>query len=156
MNYVEAPKDFNDNSVPSLFLAGGITGCPDWQATIIQMLQNEKVTLFSPRRKNFDVTNPKESEVQITWEHKYLNATDAISFWFCEKETQPITLLEFGRYTTKELGRKVFVGVDPKYPRIKDVQIQLSLERPEIQIVYSLSDLVAQIQIWLQTNQKVG
>lgn len=155
MNYVEAPNDNYDNS-PSLFLAGGITGCPDWQATVVKMLQNEDVTLFSPRRKDFDVTNQKESEIQIAWEHKYLSQADAVSFWFCEKEIQPITLLEFGRWSTKELNKKLFVGVDPKYPRIKDVQTQLSLERPEIQIVYSLSDLVAQIQIWLQTNRKVG
>lgn len=31
LSYTEAPTPYNGRG-PSVFLAGGITGCPDWQA----------------------------------------------------------------------------------------------------------------------------
>ena len=42
-------------------------------------------------------------------------------------------------------SKPIFIGVDPKYQRRQDVEIQTKLARPEIEIVYSLEDLANQI-----------
>jgi hypothetical protein len=36
--------------LPAVFLAGGITGCPDWQAELVRMLADVPVALLNPRR----------------------------------------------------------------------------------------------------------
>ncbi len=41
--------------------------------------------------------------------------------------------------------KPLFVGVHPNYLRKRDVEIQTSLVRPEIQIAYSLEDLASQV-----------
>jgi hypothetical protein len=39
----------------------------------------------------------------------------------------------------------IVIGMDPAYPRRQDVEIQMKLIRPDIKIVYSLSDLAEEI-----------
>lgn len=41
--------------------------------------------------------------------------------------------------------KPLFIGIHPNYPRRQDVEIQTSLVRPDIKIVYSLQDLAEQI-----------
>ena len=36
MRYIEAPDEFEPDGTPSLFLAGGISGCGDWQRLVAQ------------------------------------------------------------------------------------------------------------------------
>lgn len=67
---VEAPQEM-DESRPSVFLAGGITGCQDWQAQMIAALKNLDVVLLNPRRAIW-ADDPKELRRQIAWERKYL------------------------------------------------------------------------------------
>ena len=38
---------------PSLFLAGGITDCPDWQDEAIAMLRGSPLTVVNPRRPDW-------------------------------------------------------------------------------------------------------
>ena len=38
--------------------------------------------------------------------------------------------------------KPLIVGVHPDYVRKKDIEIQTSLARPEIQIVYNLDDVI--------------
>ena len=61
----------------TLFLAGGITNCPDWQSEISTMLDAlltyKSVTVLNPRRIGDLAKNGKDAEAQIWWEHKYLN-----------------------------------------------------------------------------------
>src|SRR5262249_25095959 len=52
-------------------------------------------------------------------------------------------LYELGRWSAG--GRAMFVGVHPDYQRRVDVQIQLSLARPEVRIAPTLEELAAQV-----------
>jgi len=86
MKYIESPTEyFCAGTDTTLFLAGGITGCPNWQTEVVAKLTPTDLTLLSPRRANFDVSNPNIAVEQIEWEHRHLGRSDAILFWFpCE------------------------------------------------------------------------
>lgn len=145
-----APENPAIVNSPTLFLAGGITGCPDWQKDVVSLLKPEpSLTIFNPRRPNFPIDDPNAANEQITWEYRWLRDCDLISFWFAEKEIQPITLFEFGRWSA-DLDKPIFVGVHPKYPRKQDVEIQLELIRPGHKIVHTLDGLAHWIRSWMQ------
>jgi hypothetical protein len=133
MNYVECPQTAATS--PSLFLAGGITGCPNWQAIVVEQLQDTPLTLFNPRRGQFPIHDPTASEVQIRWEYDHLRKADAILFWFPWETLCPIVLYELGAWSMT--NKPLFVGVHPHYQRHRDVQIQTALVRPDVAIVYS-------------------
>jgi hypothetical protein len=86
---------------------------------------------------------------QITWEHDYLRMADAILFWFPCETICPIVLYELAAWSMTD--KPIFVGVHPDYQRRQDVEIQTGLARPEVEIVYSLEDLVGQVASWLGT-----
>ncbi len=142
MNYIEIPNT-GEAIGESVFLAGGITGCRDWRAEVVAQLMNSNLTLFNPLRPNFPIDDPSASVFQIQWEHEYLRKATAILFWFPAETLCPITLYELGAWsmTTKPL----FVGVHPDYTRIADVELQTRLVRPDVEIVYSVQALVAQL-----------
>lgn len=48
VKYVEAPDEFTTDT-KSLFLAGGITGCPNWQHQVVSKLLFTDLTLFNPQ-----------------------------------------------------------------------------------------------------------
>ncbi len=129
----------------SLFIAGGISGCSNWQQELIQLLRDEKITILNPRRNKYEDYENIEEE-QISWEHIHLRKADAISFWFPNETLCPITLFELGKALM--LNKKVFIGVDPKYKRKSDVEIQTKLSNPDIKIVYSLKEIADQIKAW--------
>jgi Nucleoside 2-deoxyribosyltransferase like len=145
MIYVEAPN-FPSNlpQLPSVFLAGGITGCPDWQSEMVEKLKDEDLIIFNPRRKTFDITKKEESGLQIKWERDHLIEAKIISFWFCKDQIQPIVLFELGKYAfLKKHG--IAIGVEPGYPREMDVRTQVGLEL-SIQIYKSLDELAEEIK----------
>jgi hypothetical protein len=131
--YVEAPTPYHDvlpdeaRDWPKVFLAGGITGCRDWQGDIARVFAPFKMVVMNPRRETFDVTDPNASEAQITWEFNHLIAADLIMFWFSHETVQPITLFELGSWLHSD--KPLVVGVDPRYSRAADVRIQSSLVR---------------------------
>ena len=139
MQYIEAPDEI-ETRAKKLFLAGSITDAPDWQKDVLGKIEDLDIAVYSPRRKNFPIDDPSEALKQITWEHKYLNTADMISFWFCKETAAPITLYELGAWTKTD--KPIIIGMDPKYERRQDVEIQTELERPNLKIVYSLDDLV--------------
>ena len=145
MRYIEALENLEpEQNQSSLFLAGGITNCPDWQQALVQLLRNTDLVLLNPRRANFPMADPSAANQQIDWEHKHLRLADAISFWFCAEAMQPITLYELGAWSMTD--KPLFVGVHPGYIRRQDVEIQTELARPDVKIVYALSDLANQIK----------
>lgn len=145
MHYVEALENLKLESKSStLFLAGGITDCPDWQQEMVQLLHDTDLILLNPRRANFPMHDPTAASQQISWEHRHLRLADAISFWFCAEVLQPITLYELGAWSMTD--KPLFVGVHPDYPRRQDVEIQTQLARPTVEIAYALPDLAEQIR----------
>ncbi len=149
--YVEAPKEAGALSTKSVFLAGGITGCPGWQEPMASALieGTKNLVVFNPRRANFPIHDPKAAEAQITWEHRHLRASSAVSFWFCKDTVQPIVLYELGAWSMT--SKSIFVGVEPGYPREQDVRIQTRLIRPEVQIASTLDGLVKQVVDWTKS-----
>lgn len=145
MKYIEAPEEYvyQNGDGYSHFLAGGITGCPEWQAEAIEMLKETNLVIFNPRRKFF--SNDSQSAIdQITWEHHHLRKAHAIIFWFPCEMLCPISLFELGAWSMKNT-KPIYVGVHPDYPRKLDVEIQTKLVRPNLKIVYSLENLIEQV-----------
>jgi hypothetical protein len=145
MNYIEAPRYVPlSPSQQSLFLAGGITGCPDWQAEIAAGLADTSLVLLNPRRADFPIADPSAATAQITWEHAHLRLATAILFWFPCETLCPITLYELGAWSMT--SKPLFVGVHGAYQRRQDVEIQTHLARPDVTVVLSLEELVAQVR----------
>ena len=140
---VEAP-DEREPAGPSLFLGGGISGCPDWQAEVVRIiaeLAERPLTIFNPRRANFPIHNPSAAEAQIRWEHRYLRKASAILFWFPKETLCPITLYELGAWSMTD--KPLAVGVHPEYARRIDVEIQTKLARPDVSVAYDLRSLAS-------------
>ena len=131
---------------PSLFLAGGISGCGDWQGAMIGLPAETRLTLLNPRRDDFDTTGPSATREQIEWEYRYLREATAVQFWFPHETLCPITLFELGGALKRTAP--VFVGCHAGYARREDVRVRLGLARPAAQVTDSLSALAAQIREW--------
>jgi hypothetical protein len=144
MRYIEAPRHYNGKA-RSLFMAGGVTNCADWQMELAGLLEDERLVVFNPRRKRYP-GGERASEIQIKWEHSHLGMASAISFWFTKETSCPITLFELGAWSLAK--KTVFIGIDPEYPRRLDVEVQMRIVRPDVKIVYSLESLARQIIAW--------
>lgn len=141
--YVECPAEYEGGG-PSVFLAGGITGCIDWQARMRELLDETELVLINPRRGSYDFGDPAAAEFQIDWEHRHLRRATSILFWFAAETVQPISLYELGAWSMTQ--KPLFLGVDPAYSRRNDVIIQTRLVRPEITVVDSLDQLAQQVR----------
>ena len=129
----------------SIFFAGGITNCPDWQQELRELLKDEDIVILNPRRKHFPIMDPNASMEQIEWEFEHFKKADMISFWFSVGSVNPIVLFELGKWLVQK-DKTIFIGIHPEYKRRQDVEIQTKLERLDIEIVYSLKDLAEQIK----------
>ncbi len=129
-----------------LFLAGGISNVPNWQRVVIDNLKDiENLTIYNPRRTNFDITNKSVLEEQIIWEYLHLKDADIISFWFAKETLNPITLYELGKWSNSS-DRQIVIGIEDGYLRKDDVIIQTRLARPDIKVFCrSLENLCAEI-----------
>jgi hypothetical protein len=141
---VRAP-DFSSVSSPSVFLAGGITDCPDWQADAIEFFRDAGpagVTLMNPRRGHFLESDPDAAALQVRWENVYLDRADVVLFWFAGGSAlQPIALYELGKIGAG--GKPIAVGADIAYRRRADVILQLSHARPGVEVLSTLEQTVA-------------
>ena len=134
MKYVEAPNIVEDKTgITSVFLGGGITSCKDWQVNLVEILKDYNVTIYNPRRNQFDLTDVKVSEEQIRWEHKYLHESNILVFYFAEETLCPITLFELGAalernmYLPYHTRQHIIIYCEPGYKRKFDVEFQSSL-----------------------------
>jgi hypothetical protein len=151
MNVFTSPEIYNPPPKQRricLFLAGGITNCPNWQQDVICQFEHVDIDIFNPRRKEFNINDSSISRVQIEWEYHLLNYADAILFWFCKETVQPIVLFELGSYLRSY--KQLFVGVDPLYSRAQDVDIQSKLVRPDLRIQNTISDLCCYVLNWIK------
>jgi hypothetical protein len=148
MRYVEAPTRYFGGE-PAVYLAGGITDCPDWQAEVVAMLVPAPVAILNPRRRNFCVSDRKMAAGQIRWEFEHIRRADVVLFWFTEGPSpQPIALYELG--AAASTGRSLAVGAHPGYVRRNDVLLQLALVRPELVVHSTLPAVVAESMAQLE------
>ena len=152
MKYIEALEEHQPGVLPAVFLAGGITGCPDWQREIVDLLGDEPAVLLNPRRAFFPMGDIEAGSKQIEWEYRHLRLADAILFWFPKETLCPIGLYELGAWSMT--AKPLFVGIHSEYPRRQDVEVQTRLARPVVSVVYSLTDLAEQVRHWLRREPK--
>jgi len=138
MKVITAPDALPNFDKPTVFLAGGITNCPDWQdEVIIYLAEYDHAILFNPRRKNFPIHDSNAANEQIEWEFNALNNCTIFSMWFCKGlSDQPICMYELGRHLAIREKEKrldtVVIGVEDGYRRAMDVFIQTKLISPWI------------------------
>lgn len=134
MRTITAPEPID--GWPQVFLAGGITNCPDWQSTVISLLAGfSGGVLLNPRRSNFPIYDPNAAREQIAWEFRALRSAHIFSMWFCASESvQPICMYELGCHLERlrDQPARVVIGIEPGYKREQDVRIQTELANPEI------------------------
>lgn len=139
MIYVEAPKMIDVSpSTLSLFIAGSISGAPNWQSTLIDQVKDLDIVIYNPRRSGVLLPSSEEKN-QITWEHTMLRRASIISFWFAKETLAPITLYELGAWSMRD--KPLIIGTHPEYERRADVEIQTLLVRPEITVFNNLEDV---------------
>jgi Nucleoside 2-deoxyribosyltransferase like len=146
---IEAPTDYLDPEA-TLFLAGGITGCPRWQAEVVRQLAVSSLVLLNPCRANFQGATEVEARAQIEWEFRHLRKATACLFWFPCETLCPIALFELGAWSMTQ--KPLFVGTHPAYQRRFDVIVQLQLVRPEIAVLEDLAKLVEQVKQWASAS----
>ena len=152
---IEAPNEVysvENMHNAKIFLAGGITNCPNWQKDIIEKLQIfPNITIYNPRREIYPSNDRKSVEEQITWEFKHLLEATIIIYWFSKGSVNPITLFELGRYGLSG-DTPILIGIDPEYERKEDVEIQTSLSRPEVVIYDNIGDIVDKLYKVFETH----
>lgn len=161
MTIIEAPNEIysvETNSCKKLFLAGGITNCPDWQSLIIAKLRDVKscnLVVYNPRRANFPINDPNASDEQITWEFNHLRDADQIIFWFASGSLNPIVLYELGKWGNSS-NVPMCIYIDPEYERKNDVIMQTKLARDNVTIFTpkSMDEGVDMIVDWICLNNK--
>lgn len=124
----------------SVFLAGGITNCKEWQKEVIEELEFEElafeeITIFNPRQEHFDISDKNASYKQISWEFERLEQMDIFSMYFCNDDSdQPICMYELGRNIVRMQNRfpsdwdkRIVINIEDGYRRTADVLIQTEL-----------------------------
>lgn len=92
---------------PAIFLAGSIEmgAAENWQVKIEKTLENDSVTIFNPRRDDWDSSWSHHSEQfshQVNWELNALDDSDIIFMYFSPETKSPISLLELGLHAKSE------------------------------------------------------
>jgi hypothetical protein len=83
-----------------------------------------------------------------------MNGCEAVAMWFPKEHLTPVALLELGSLVAS--SKPLFIGIEPGYKRQLDVEIQTRLERPEIDIVYSLPDVAEQVKQYFAMRLRVN
>lgn len=140
---ITAPEEYElEKGEISVFLAGGITNCPNWQDQLIKAAKErytdsftDKLVLFNPRRKEFPTEDPTAGYKQIEWEFEQIEKADIFSMYFTASESdQPICMYELGRNIIRMQNRfpndwkdRIIISVEDGYKRRQDVLIQTDL-----------------------------
>lgn len=149
---IKSPEALPDPSYLSIFLAGGISNCADWQEDVAERLAQETdAIIFNPRRLDFDMTAYEEvSRMQIIREWHALRMSTVNLFWLPEETLCPITLLEYGSAIERLHAGAVMCGTHPDYQRRFDVKMQNEL-RHGTHIYDDLDELVEQTIMLLKS-----
>lgn len=152
---IQAPHDYEHLQLPTIFLAGSIDNgkAIDWQKWLIEQLAKEDVLLLNPRRSDWNSKLACDSEQvefrkQVEWELTGLRNADWIVIYFAPDSKAPISLLELGLFAS---SKKVCVCCPEGYWRKGNVDIVC--EQYDILQVNTLTDLLKQVQLWLQEKE---
>ena len=133
----------------SVFLAGTIDNgdSVNWQKETINELLNLNVKdldVYNPRREHWNSNaGADELERQIKWEQYHLDKADVIAMVLLDDSKSPISLLEFGLYST---SNKLIVFCTPNFYRFDNVR--LTCEKYGIELVQDLTPKVIAEKIY--------
>ena len=140
MRIITAPNYYEPFTIDiRVFLAGGITNCPDWQQKILKQLEDnyvyDSLVVFNPRRENFPIGDKTAAYTQIAWEFEMLEKCDIFSMYFSSGDSdQPICMYELGRNILRMQMRfptdwqdRIVISAEDGYRRKQDVLIQTGL-----------------------------
>jgi hypothetical protein len=110
---------------PSIFLAGSIemTKSEDWQSVVESELKDFDITIYNPRRDDWDSSWSQESDEfnrQVNWEMNALETCDLILMNFCQDTKSPISLLELGLHAD---DKKMVVVCPKEFWRSGNVEV---------------------------------
>lgn len=138
---IKCPGKIETNEV-SIFLAGGITDCPDWQSIAERKIaRHTDAVIYNSRRDSFDVNDPNASVEQINWEFNALRASTINLFWFPFQTLCPITLLEYGTALVRIDPKNLICGTHKIYKRKFDIEEQTKLMNDNI-VYDDLDDVI--------------
>jgi nucleoside 2-deoxyribosyltransferase len=111
----------------SIFLAGSIEmgNCEDWQSKVQELLKDEDVIIYNPRREGWDSSWEQRASNenfahQVNWELDRLDDADIIFMYIDPTTKSPITLLELGLFADSD---KVIVCCPDGFYRKGNVEI---------------------------------
>lgn len=134
----------------SIFLAGSIEmgSAENWQETVQNALVELPVTIYNPRRDNWDskweqsINNP-EFNYQVNWELDKISEASLIFMYLAPGTKSPISLLELGSCYHKN----IIVCCPEGYWRKGNVDI--FCDRNQIPLYNNLDLAIRDILIWL-------
>ena len=128
----------------TVFLAGGITNCENWQKEVIDYLMSlpeektDRLVIFNPRHDKW----PKNSDTeeirrQINWEADYIRSADIFTMYFTntEKSDQSICFYELGKYANRNNNDiSYIISYQEGFKRALDVEFQMEILSPIIKV----------------------
>ena len=140
------------NTPVSVFLAGSIEmgKAEDWQAQVEHELEDFEITIFNPRRSDWDSSwEQKESNdqfnYQVNWELNRLKESTLILMYFAPGTQSPISLLELGAFASDQ---KMIVCCPPDFWRKGNVDIFCN--RNGLPVYADLSDAIGALKTKLR------
>jgi hypothetical protein len=148
---ITSPEAIEHPFQKSIFLAGGISNCPNWQKDVAERIATETdAIVYNPRRLDFDMTAYEDiSRQQIIWEWHALRVSTFNLFWFPQETLCPITLLEYGSAMERLREGALMCGTHPNYQRRFDLIEQTKL-KGHVRVFDDLNELVDQTIIMLK------
>lgn len=154
MKVFKAPEAIYEGCWPSVFLAGSIEmgNAEDWQTRITNALHDMEVTIFNPRRDDWDSSWEQKKEnaqfrQQVEWELAALERATVIAMYFDPATKSPISLLELGLHAdilNPNSKSKLIVCCPEGFWRKGNVDIMC--ERYGIRQVDSIEELARQLR----------
>jgi hypothetical protein len=136
---------------PTIFLAGSIEmgSAEDWQIRIENELSNHRVTIFNPRRDDWDSSWEQraynsEFSYQVNWEMDSLERSDIIFMYFSPGTKSPISLLELGLHSNDNM----IVCCPEDFWRRGNVEIVC--QRKGLSIFDNLEDAISELKIRIE------
>jgi len=126
------------DSMAKIFLAGCAN--TDWRKEFVKYFEGSDVTIYDPKRDNWDDMTVADSIEQVSWEYDKLRQSHVIVFLFNSGSVCPITLLEYGMWGLSR-GTPIAVCIMENYEKTKDIEIQTKLARPDVRITRDLYEL---------------
>lgn len=145
---IKSPARFKHTTGTSVFLAGSIEmgSAVDWQQEIVNSLELTDITVFNPRRDDWDSSwvqtfdNPQFNQ-QVNWELDALDHASIVVFYFAPNTMSPISLMELGLMAST---KKVVVCCPNGFWRKGNVDIVCS--RYSITVVETVQELIESIK----------